>query len=523
MAKHKIALLGLSMLMAAGSMAQQSTSPEVEKSLSIFGDVMRNLDMYYVDTLNYQSLTETAIQAMLYHIDPWTNYFPEEKHDQYKSFMYSTFSGVGTTIMQRDSFIYINSPMEGKPIQRNGLRAGDKILEVDGTKCYGKSTRDVSNLLRGNAGTTVTITVEREGVAKPITVSFKREEITSDPVPYIAMLTDRIGYIEFSEFSNHSAQNMRAAIDSLAKQGCKELIIDLRGNGGGSVQEAVTIAGLFVPKGTEIITSKGRYISENHNYKTIAEPLYPNMPLTILVDDQSASASELTSGALQDLGRATLVGDTTFGKGVMQNVRSVSHNGNLKITIARYYLPSGRCIHKKGVIPDILVPDDDLKVNICYALYNKNLFFDYATRYRNAHDSIAPLDIKLYSELYPKPESADNYFHLDSTDLVDFENFLKEKNFKYETETAKYFDELLKFADKEDLDDTMVAELKEMRSHLDTDYHDALWRHKDMVLNFLEREIAERYYYDHGATTIYLRNSKVLLRAIEEIQKTYNK
>jgi len=513
------AALVLPFLLALPAHAE-SRSPRVDRNLSIFNDVLRQVDMWYVDTLNYDDLTETAIHAMLSKIDPYTIYIPERKNDELKRFTTGKYGGIGAVILQRDSqHVVISQPYKGLPAQQNDVLAGDVILEVDGEKCTGKTTSEVSNLLRGKAGTTVRLKLEREGQDKPVVREFLRQEVKLPSVSYSAMLTDTVGYIAFSEFTEHSSQDFRRALEELCEgQGCRSLIIDLRDNGGGLITEALTIAGYFLPKGTEVVTTKGKLETNNRRYKTVSDPLYPDLPLTVLVNGNSASASEILCGSLQDLHRATLIGEKTFGKGLVQNIREVMYNGNVKVTTAKYYLPSGRCIQGTGIEPDIVIDDDSTKMNIAYSLYRQHLYFDYATRYRLTHDSIPPLDTRLHSDgVYGSQDG--RYFALDSTDLADFEAFLKEKNFTYETETSRYFADLLRFAHQEDLDSATVASLEGMKDKLTSDYHTALWKHRTDVLEALESEIASRYYFQDALAIVALRRDPVLLHAMERLKK----
>lgn len=496
--------------------ADRQKSVRVEKNLSIFNEVLRQVDMWYVDTLDYENLTETAIAAMLKKVDPYTVYFSKNKEDELKRFTTGKYGGIGAMIMQVDSqTIVISQPYEGLPAQRNGVMAGDVLLEVNDEKCGGKTTSEVSNMLRGKPGTTVKLKLQRPGVEKPIIKEFLREDIKMPTIGYCAMLTDHVGYIEFSEFTENSSHELRRSLEWLcANQECNHVIIDLRGNGGGLISEAMNIAAMFLPIGTEVTTTKGKMESANHSYKTVSKPVFPTLGLTLLVDGNSASASEIICGSFQDLHRATLIGEQTFGKGLVQSMRNLHDGSTLKVTTSKYYLPSGRCIQGTGIKPDIVIEEDTTeKVNIAYSLYRKNMYFEYATRYRMQHDSIPMLDTRI------DQSGEGTFFRLDSADLADFEAFLQEKKFVYETETSRYFNELLRFADQEDLDDETVESMKALQKQMTTDYHDALWKHKDEVLHQLEMEIASRYYYQTGIATIGLRTDKVVLRALEEINK----
>lgn len=477
----------------------------IDNMITIFSDVMRQVDINYADTLNYEEMLEYGLAGMLHKIDPYTIYIPAKKEDDLKRMTTGKYAGVGAVIMQRDSAVYVSDPYEGQPAQRNGLIAGDQILEVDGKSCLKKTTADVSNMLRGKAGTTVTIKVKRLGVDKPIKIAFEREEIRMEPIEYYGVIPGtRTGYIQFSEFTDHSARDFRSALqDMMDNRHIEQLIIDLRGNGGGIITEAVSILSLFLPEGTEVVTTKGKTDNSCRSYYTIKDMcICPDMPLVVLVDGHSASASEITCGALQDLKRAKLIGEKTFGKGLVQSVRDVALGGHLKVTTSKYYLPSGRCIQGTGIEPDIVLNDTG-KVDICYELYNKHFFFDYANEYRMKHTEIAEADS----------------FQLTDSDIEDFIVFLKDKGFVYETETYKYFKDVLKMAEQEDLSETTIQALRDMQEKINPSYEEAVRTHADEVRGFLGAEIVSRYYYQKGRAAYMLRTDKGVLRALEELKK----
>lgn len=523
----------IAVLLAAGMplMAQRQKTSRIDQSLTIYNDVMRQLDINYVDTLNYDDLTETAINAMLRKIDPYTVYYPKKKDDDLRMMTTGKYGGIGSIIQQRETKnkrgekerqIIIANPYEGKPAQRNGVQAGDRILSVDGISTKGQMVSEVSNNLRGVPGSEVTLLLERDGVEKPFTVSFAREDIHIDPITYYCTITadtlpEAVGYIGFSEFTTNSAREFAMALDDLYyNQNARALIIDLRGNGGGIVDEAISIVNLFVDKGTEIVSTKGKTQNSCRTYYTTSSARFPDLPLTILVDKNSASASEILSGSLQDLHRATLVGQRTFGKGLVQNVRPIAYDGHLKVTTSKYYLPSGRCIqaidyaerqrgkelHRDtagGILPDIVL-SDSAKVDVCYSLYIKNMFFDYATQYHRLHDTIAAPEV----------------FALTDQDIEDFCRFLDEQKFTYETETGKYFRDVLEMARHEDIDSTTLASLEALLPQLQPSFREAIYRNLDEVKSLLGSEIILRYYYQRGQAAYQLRFDDELKRALSE-------
>lgn len=518
---------------------ERQKTTRANESINIFTDVMRQVDVNYVDTLNYESLTETAINAMLRKIDPYTVYFPKKNDRDLRMMTTGKYGGIGSIIQQRPApknakrdkkiskdslWTYAVNPYEGKPAQRAGIQAGDRILSIDGKTTQGLTVSEVSNNLRGVPGTTVVLEIEREGVAKPFKVEIVREDIHMDPVSYYTLidadtLSTPVGYISFDEFTEGSAQAFSNALDDLYyNQGARKLIIDLRGNGGGIVDEAIQLVNLFVDKDITIVETKGKTANSNRTYKTRNTPRYKDLPLVVLVNKSSASASEIVSGALQDFQRATIIGQRTFGKGLVQNVRPIVYGGHIKVTTSKYYLPSGRCIQaidyserqkghelKKdtagGIMPDIEIKDSS-KVDICYSLYIDNYFFDYATRYHRLHDSIAAPDV----------------FELTEKDIDDFCAYLEERKFSYETETSKFFADMLKMAENEDIDSTTFAQLKAFEPMLKPDFRAAIERNIDEVKTLLGSEIVLRYYYQKGQAAYQLRFDKELKRALQELK-----
>ena len=502
---------------------ERGATTRADECIAIFNDVLRQVDVNYVDTLNYEDLTETAINAMLRKIDPYTVYYPKKKDKDLRMLTTGKYGGIGSIIQQRDGKTYAVNPYEGKPAQRAGVLAGDRIVSVDGKTTKGLTVSEVSNLLRGEPGSTVVLELEREGEKKTIKVSIVREDIHLEPVSYYTLiqadsLTTPIGYISFNEFTEGSAQAFSNALDDLYyTHGARQLIIDLRGNGGGIVDEAIQIVNLFVDRDQTIVETRGKTAQSNRTYRTRNNPRYKDLPIVVLVDKHSASASEIVAGSLQDLKRATLIGQRTYGKGLVQNVRPVAYGGHIKVTTSKYYLPSGRCIQAidyserqkghelkrdtaGGILPDIVI-NDSTKVDITYSLYVNNYFFDYATRYHRLHDSIAePKNFEVTDEI-----------------LEDFCAFLNEKGFTYETETGKFFADMIKMAKHEDIDSATIAQLEALEPVLKADYRSAIRRNKKEIQDFLGSEIVLRYYYQKGQAAYRLRFDDELKRAVSRL------
>jgi carboxyl-terminal processing protease len=367
----------------------ESQTTRIDKNLTIYTDVMRQLDMNYVDTLNYDELIRTSINAMLRQVDPYTVYMPKSEDDNLRMMTQGKYGGVGAIIMQRDSNIYVSDPYEHMPAAEAGLMAGDRFVTVDDMPCYGKTTKDVSDRLRGKPGTTVRVVVERDSTL--ITKEIRRRDIHLPAVNYATAIQDTIAYIAFAEFTQNSAQEFLVELDQLMQNyPIRRLIIDLRSNGGGLISEAIQLLSFFLPRDTEVVSTRGKVEKTCHSYKTQNSPIFPNLPIVVMVNKQSASAAEIVAGALQDLHRATIVGQRTFGKGLVQNVRPIAFGGHLKVTTSKYYLPSGRSIqaidyaerqkgnqlHRDtagGILPDVILTDSQ-KLDITYNLYRDQLF-----------------------------------------------------------------------------------------------------------------------------------------------------
>ncbi|VBB44719.1 C-terminal processing peptidase-3 [uncultured Paludibacter sp.] len=538
MKKYFLSLVLFITVFAGFAQDQQNQADEdktfsITKNLSIFNSVLRELDMFYVDKLDYDDLVQTGIAAMLDKLDPYTEYISEENDDDLKMMTTGEYAGIGALIMQVNKEIVIAEPYEGFPAQRNDLRAGDVILEVDGTSTTGKTTAEVSEMLKGKNGTQIVIKVRRPNVTKPIEKKFLRENLQFNSVTYSTIMADNTGYVLIKDFTDKTASEVKTVVSEMVKtNNIQSLIIDLRDNGGGIIDEAVKIVGYFTPKGTEVVTTKGKNKMVDRVYKTPSEPLFPDMKLAVLVNRGSASASEILCGSLQDLDRAVIIGERTFGKGLVQNIRPVGYGGNLKVTIAKYYIPSGRCIqaldysHRNadgsvGRVPDSLIstfttkngrvvrdgggilPDtittDTRKINVAYYIYAQNLYFDYATKYFYAHPKIT------------QPAE----FKLTDAEFNDFTNYiLKEKNFTYTTQTEKYYSQLYDIAKYEGLDKTASAEFEALKAKITPNVAENIKENRKDVEEMLSLEIIKRYYYQKGQIQYSLRDDKEIKTAV---------
>ena len=516
-----------------GTSLEDQRTFRINKNLSIFNSLFRELDMFYVDTLSYDKMMKTTIDNMLEKLDPYTVYMPEEETDDLKFMTTGEYAGIGAMIMKKDKEIVVSEPYEGMPAQRNDVRAGDVILEIDGQSAAGLSVSEVSSRLKGTPNTTIKLKIMRPGDKKPIEKAFLREKIQVNPVKYSAALPNKVGYVLLSEFTDRAAIEVKNAVNELVKNNhIESLILDVRNNGGGLVDEAVKIVGYFEPKGTEVVTTKGKNGESDRTYRTPIDPVFADLKLVLLANRSSASASEILAGSIQDLDRGVIVGERTFGKGLVQNIRPVGYGGHLKVTTAKYYIPSGRCIqaidysHRNedgsvGHIPDSLtsefktrngrkvrdgggiVPDtltkDERKLNIAYYIYAQNLYFDFATRFVQQHKNIAsPAEFQLTDE-----------------DFKAFTDYLMEKKFTYTSQTEKYYNELFDMAKYEGLDKRAADEFTALKAKLVPDISKSIEENKKDIIDLLSLEIVKRYYFQKGEIQFSLRADKDLKVALD--------
>ena len=490
---------------------------EISKNLEIFTELYKELNVYYVEDTKPGTLIKTGIDAMLTSLDPYTQYIPESDIEEYRFQTTGQYGGIGALIKRsKEGGMQVSEPYEGYPAAKSGIWAGDEILEVEGRKVAGMDTEEVSKLLKGQAGTNVKLVLRRDGGA-PQEKVLVREEIKIPDVPYKGMLDaeKKIGYIKLNSFTQTAGSDVRAALKELKEQGAEKMVLDLRGNGGGLLREAVNIVNLFVPKNELVVETKGRIAEWDKSYRTLSEPFDGTMPLVVLVDGGSASASEIVSGALQDLDRAVIIGERTFGKGLVQQTRDLFYNSKLKVTVAKYYIPSGRCIQKldyahrdsagkavertdtslvafktkagrtvydgRGIWPDRKVEEPEL-AKVVGGLYADDVFFDFATQYRRSHDSIGPAESFTISEaLYQE-----------------FTQFAKGRSFTYDTESMEVYAELAEVAKKERYYEHAQAAFETLKKELTPDPAEELVLFRADVEELLRNEIVARYHLQTG-------------------------
>jgi carboxyl-terminal processing protease len=520
---------------------------ELSKNLEIFNSLYKSLNLHYVDTIPLNKMVKAGIDGMLRNIDPYTVYIPAEKDEDFTLMTTGEYAGVGAIITQRDSAIYINEVYVDMPAYNAGLRAADKIVSVDKTEITKKhTTSQVSEMLRGIPGTEVKVGILHPKETKVKYYNITRKQIYINPITYYNVVADSIGYINLSSFTDNCSSELKKAYLELKDRGIKGLIIDLRNNGGGLLREAINISNFFLPKGEVIVSTKGKNENENTSYKAHNNPIDIDIPLVIMVNDESASASEIVAGAMQDLDRAVIVGNRTFGKGLVQGTFPVAYDGKLKVTTAKYYTPSGRCIQainytqkegeKSDVIPDSLTtefktkggrivrdgrgitPDvkythkndaDSLsRAYFCYELMLQNICFDYATEFTLKNPTIGSI----------------KDFSISDSTYNDFKEFVKSKNFKYENASEKKLKDLIETIKKENYYEESKDILDSLEKKLEHTTDVELDKFRQDVSELLSAEIVKRYYFSKGEAEQYLKSDEVLDLSIEILNdpKRYN-
>jgi len=507
---------------------------DIFRCSDIYNSVWRELDINYVDTLNHEKLNDIAINSMLQSLDPYTVYIPEQQEEDLKAMTTGIYGGIGAVVQKHNDYVVISEPRYGLTAYKNGILAGDEIVSIDNENMKGKTVSYVSNKLKGIPGSEIKLKLRRHGENKPIEKTFRREAIHINSIDYYGVVADSIGYIALTDFTDQSYSDFKVALTALKDKNIKRLVIDLRNNGGGLVSEAVNIASMFLPKGTNIVSMRDKSAKNERKYKTPFVPIMPDIPLAIIVNENSASASEILAGAFQDLDRAVIVGARSFGKGLVQAIRQLPYGGYLKVTTAKYYLPSGRCIQsidydgstserpktipdsltnkfktvggrtvrdKSGITPDVSVESE--KGNyISYYLFTDNIIFDFATQYYYSHPKIK------------NPST----FNITDDEYNSFISFVKSKNFTYKLESEKMLSQLRKLVETEGYLTQTDTLLKQLSPMLKADVERDLRDFRKDIQKLLESEIVKRYYYQRGYYEFFLRYDDWLAKAIESIK-----
>ena len=532
---RKLKIIIISLVVLISSFSFTDSYFEVAKNLDIFTTVYRELNNYYVDETDPGKLMKTAIDKMLKSLDPYTNYIPESEIEDFKFMTTGQYGGIGAVITKRKDFVFISEPYEGFPAQKAGLMAGDKILKIDGESAKGKNTEEVSKALKGQPNTEVELLIERPYEEKAFTVNFKRQKISVKSVPFYSFIDDGIGYIKLRSFTRDCSQDVKNALLELKKKGeLRGLILDLRNNPGGLLNESVSIVNLFVEKGQEVVSTKGKIKSWDKIYKAYKAPVDLKTPIIVLINQSSASASEIVAGAIQDLDRGVVIGQRSFGKGLVQQTKKLSYNAQLKLTVAKYYIPSGRCIQALdysnrnddgsvgkvpdslmtafktkngrtvfdggGIKPDIEVEQDDLS-NLIISLIRERLFFDYATLYKYKNSSI------------------DSIFRISDNDFTSFKEFLSDKSYDYKTETEKAIEALKTTSEKENYFNLLQPQYIDLFDEFELNKKNDLDRNKQIINEILSEEISSRYFYQEGRIRTSIEYDKEIKEAIKHLKQ----
>jgi len=515
---------------------------EIAKNLDIFATMFKEVNAYYVDEVNPNTFMKAGIDAMLASLDPYTNYIPEDDIEDYRFMTTNQYGGIGAVIGRYNNVNRIMMPYEGFPAYESGLKIGDELIQVDGVDVADKNTSEISKLLKGQANTEVSIQVKRYGVDDPITFNLTREKITIDNVPYYGFVSNGIGYIKLSDFTTSAGKEVSKALTKLKEEGATKIILDLRENPGGLLNEAVNVTNIFIPRGKEIVSTKGKVSDWNKTYSGLNNPVDTDIPLVVLTDQRSASASEIVSGTMQDYDRGVLVGKKTFGKGLVQATRPLSYNSQLKVTTAKYYIPSGRCIQAinysernddgsvkripdslkvefqthngrvvydgGGIDPDIAV-EKGILAPITISLMVKGLIFNYATQYFYAHESIAP--------------AAD--FRLTDEEFAEFIVWLDDKDYDYTTRVENTLDDLIKLSKEEKFNGMVEETINKLKTEIKHNKDKDILKFQDEIRATLGEDIVSRYYLSKGLLEASFDDDLQLQEAIQVLNDPdrYNK
>lgn len=536
-ATRKIATTSILLVVLLVGTAFTSDYFEISKNLEIFTSVYQKLNTYYVDETQPGDLMKTSIDAMLKSLDPYTVYYPESKIEDVRFMTTGQYGGIGAQIITRKDRIMIAEPREGYAAAKAGLLAGDEVLEVDGKEVVGFTADELQGLVKGQAGTEISMKVQRPGQEGTLDFTFNREDVKVKDVPYFAMLDDKTGYVKLRKFTKTASSEVRGAMLKLKAQGMEQMILDLRGNGGGLLREAVNIVNFFVPKGTEVVSTRGKLEEWNRTHNTINEPIALDLPLVVMVNGSSASASEIVSGTLQDLDRAVVVGVRSFGKGLVQQTKDIAFKSKMKVTVAKYYTPSGRCIQKldysnkeggktsevpdslikpfytsggrtvydgRGIDPDVLVEAQG-DLNIVNGLMTNDIIFDFCTQYRLEHEAI---------------DSA-SFFGISTVEYDAFVHFAEGREFEYNTRTEALFDQLVASAEEERYGEQAAQELAALKASITPKVSEDLRRFQPEITELIEAEIASRYYYQTGRIQANLEGDPYIEQALATFGGTY--
>ena len=518
---------------ASYSLYAQSQSFKLGQWAEIHNSILKELNRSYVDSLPVDRIMRAGVDAMLEELDPYTVYVPEEENEDLQMMLSKTYGGIGAIIhKKKEENVVINEPYAGSPAQKYGLQCGDEIIEIDGVPTKGLETKESSDRMKGKPGTTVVFKIRKVRTGDTLLVPVVRERIHFPDIEYAGMLDDTTGYILQSGFTENVSGELRARFQDLKKQGMKRLVLDLRGNGGGLMSEAVNIVSLFVPKGTVAVTSRGNAPESHREYRTTTEPVDTEIPIIVMIDSGSASSSEIVAGALQDMDRAVIMGKRSYGKGLVQSIRPVAYDGQVKVTTAKYYTPSGRCVQaidysnrnedgSVGHIPDSLTkefrtasgrivrdgggitPDVDIDFKdysrLVYSLVLGGVLDQYVIDYCRRHDNIPAVDD----------------FHFSDADFEDFITFAKTQEFDYRSSAKTYFDQMKKELRKDGLEETMSAELAALDKALEMDKERFIRLKKDEIVPFIEEELATRYWFQEAGVKVRLRYDDQLKKALK--------